>query len=207
MKFLVIVFKKITLLVGKTCYFFRTLFSIYQKNLQINLKKSLVSCIKENLREFRFAPPSVTNNKPFKNSPKSRIIESKVSDGDIRGAIRILSSNLGISDNLTTTFAALSDMHPSPSRPLHFPLPPSSDVNNLFVSTDLVSHAILSFPCGSSSGIDGLRPQHIKDLISPSAGEAGIRLLKGITNFCNFVLAGKVLDEVCPIFMVPLCLL
>ena len=33
------------------------------------------------------------------------------------------------------------------------------------VSEDQVAKAILSFPCGSAGGPDGLRPQHLKDII------------------------------------------
>lgn len=55
----------------------------------------------------------------------------------------------------------------------------------------------MSFANGSSAGSDGLRPQHLKDLVSMSAGEAGNRALRSITKLINFFLAGKLNDEVC----------
>lgn len=62
-----------------------------------------------------------------------------------------------------------------------------------------VYDSIYSFPNGSSSGIDGIRPQHLKDLVAKSNGDAGIKLLQSITNLENLMLSGKVLSEICPI--------
>ena len=49
-----------------------------------------------------------------------------------------------------------------------------------------VLRAIRSFP----SGPDGLRPQHLLDLTSASAGQDGKALLGAVTSFTNLVLAG-----------------
>nr|XP_049694318.1 uncharacterized protein LOC126054131 [Helicoverpa armigera] len=54
--------------------------------------------------------------------------------------------------------------------------------------------AIGSFRSGSAGGLDGLSPQHLKDLTCPSAGEAGESLLKELTALTNLMLSGKV-DE------------
>ncbi|KAF2890888.1 hypothetical protein ILUMI_15285, partial [Ignelater luminosus] len=51
--------------------------------------------------------------------------------------------------------------------------------------------AINSFPSGSGSGIDGLIPQHLKDMTSKSASDAGRNLLMFITQSCNFMLVAK----------------
>jgi hypothetical protein len=37
---------------------------------------------------------------------------------------------------------------------------------------------INSFPAGSSPGLDGMRPQYLKDIISLSAGEPGQQVLR-----------------------------
>jgi hypothetical protein len=63
-----------------------------------------------------------------------------------------------------------------------------------------VLRGINSFYCGSAPGIDGMRPQFLKDMVSFSAGEAGKRALTAITKLCNFILAGKINEEVLPIF-------
>lgn len=56
--------------------------------------------------------------------------------------------------------------------------------------------SISSFYNGSSGVIDGIRPQHLKDLISGTNGEAGSKLLKSITSLTNLMLSGKVLDSI-----------
>ena len=58
------------------------------------------------------------------------------------------------------------------------------------VSEDQVAKAILSFPCGSAGGPDGLRPQHLKDMIGNSAQGGGPVLLQSLTSFVNHVLRG-----------------
>lgn len=55
-----------------------------------------------------------------------------------------------------------------------------------------VFYSVKSFPNGSGSGIDGLLPQHLKDLTLPSTGESGLRLLRAITGLSNYMLSGRV---------------
>lgn len=56
----------------------------------------------------------------------------------------------------------------------------------LQVDENMVQSSICSFANGSSAGTDGLRPQHLKDIISLSAGEAGRRALASITKSVNY---------------------
>jgi len=51
------------------------------------------------------------------------------------------------------------------------------------------AEAVLSFPAGSAGGPDGLRPQHIRDLLM--CPEAGPEFLSALTAFVNLVLAGR----------------
>ena len=60
------------------------------------------------------------------------------------------------------------------------------------MSAEEVGRAIRSFPSTSAAGPDGLRPQHLKDMIGYAAGEGGHLLLKALTEFINFTLEGKV---------------
>ena len=59
------------------------------------------------------------------------------------------------------------------------------------VTANVVKTAILSFPAGSAGGTTGMCPQTLKDLISPSNGDAGTRLLEKLTEFVNLVLSGN----------------
>jgi hypothetical protein len=49
------------------------------------------------------------------------------------------------------------------------------------VNEQNVREAINSFPAGSSPGLDGLRPQYLKYIISLSAGEAGQQALRAFS--------------------------
>ena len=57
--------------------------------------------------------------------------------------------------------------------------------------------AIRSFPSGSSGGIDGFTPQHLKDLV----GEAGLEgpLVVALTGFVNTLLRGDSPEAIIPI--------
>jgi len=68
--------------------------------------------------------------------------------------------------------------------------------SGLSVAETDVRKAILSFPAGSSAGPDGLRPQHLKDLIN--CQERGSDLLTALTGFVNMVLSGHCLRKVAP---------
>ena len=56
------------------------------------------------------------------------------------------------------------------------------------------------FPCRSVGGPDGMRPQHIKDMISGSAAERGCFFLRALVSFVNFVLSRAVKQSVYPFF-------
>jgi len=57
--------------------------------------------------------------------------------------------------------------------------------------------SIRSFPAGSSGGPDGVRPQHILDLVN--CRESGPALLTSLTAFVNVLLEGRCSPEVSPI--------
>jgi len=68
-------------------------------------------------------------------------------------------------------------MEKHPSRTSLGSPPPTSNIACLFLQQINILAAIKSFIPGSAGGNDGLRPQHLKDLTSASAGDAGQRLL------------------------------
>ena len=57
------------------------------------------------------------------------------------------------------------------------------------VSEDKVLGAIRSFPAGFAAGPDGIRPEHLLELVQ--SHEAGPRLLTSVTAFANLLLAGN----------------
>ena len=55
-----------------------------------------------------------------------------------------------------------------------------------------VTRAIKSFPNGSSSDPDGLRPQHLMDMIGSGSGKGGKQLLRVLS--INIILRGDTPD-------------
>jgi hypothetical protein len=53
----------------------------------------------------------------------------------------------------------------------------NKNVDYLSVSIDKIFKAIMSFPNGSSADLDGIRPQHLKDLIGKGSCDASQRWL------------------------------
>ena len=121
-----------------------------------------------------------------------RAVSLKLSDGDVRGAIRLLASNDQIADHSDGVVESLKQKHPP--APPDLELPPAPDENRqpyMATEQDIMS-AIASFDSGSSAGLDGLRPAHLKDLTSRSAGEARPRLVKALTRLVNLALRGEI---------------
>lgn len=84
-------------------------------------------------------------------------------------------------------------------RPLAVSPAPDSTASCLTVAAADISSAIVSFYNGSAAGLDGIRPEHLKELLSPAARDNGPRLLDSLTRLCNFLLKGTLNPEVCNI--------
>ena len=102
------------------------------------------------------------------------------------------------------TLAALRMKHPQ-RRTVSSEEPPLSSLrvnsnDSLIVKERDIVDAIKSFPAGSAGGIDGMRPQHIKDMTTADTGETGQRLISRLTEFANVCLAGNVPLTIRPIF-------
>ena len=63
-----------------------------------------------------------------------------------------------------------------------------------------VHKALMSFPNGSSAGLDGSSPQILKDLTAKSNGQTGLNFLRALLNLVNVILEGKVPFELRPYF-------
>jgi len=102
--------------------------------------------------------------KPLKSPDQIVVLlaSSKLEDGDVKGAVRLLCSDDMLVTSDTFTFNQLSHLHPR--NPADRRPTPTSDAIPLRVLPEAVKAAIRSFPSGSSAGPDGLRPHHVKDL-------------------------------------------
>ena len=57
-------------------------------------------------------------------------------------------------------------------------VPDPTDVDCFSTSEYFVHKALMSFPNGSSAGLDGISPQILKDLTAKSNGQTGLNFLK-----------------------------
>ena len=103
-----------------------------------------------------------------------RKVSNKLTDGNFQGAVHLVCSEETIADYSDETYAALQRKHPAPHQDsVMVPHEAESEYKGE-LSEPVVVSAMKSFQCGSSGGSDGLRPQHIKDIISVSAGASGV---------------------------------
>ncbi|KAJ2937326.1 hypothetical protein O0L34_g17637 [Tuta absoluta] len=159
-------------------------------------QRSLTAKVKENIEAGQLEVGEVSGSR---GTPSiHRAVEKKVFEGDLRGAARLLVSECSLAPASPETLSALQAKHPSPSRALDLPLAPDDSKPHLTVKPEQVISALNTFVNGSAPGLDGLRPEHLKELTSLSAGDNGLKLLESLTRLCNFLLRGSLNAEVCP---------
>ena len=127
-------------------------------------------------------------------------VSLKLEEGDFKGAVRLACSEDTIADMSDATFSALQLKHPAPHPDSSIPPLPLDVALTASVSVEEVAKAITSFPNGSAGGPDGLRPQHLKDLVGPATGGGGHSLLSALASFVTLVLAGRTPPSICPFF-------
>ena len=148
---------------------------------------------------FSENPSSINNKERSKAADDQAVaaaVASKLEDGNIRAAIRILCSNDRPVKADPETLEELLAKHPvpPPDRPCvttkHTAAPYQA-------AEEQVLGQIRSFPLGSSGGPDGLRPQHLSDLVN--CAEIGSELISAITGLINLLLAGECPEQIRPI--------
>ncbi|ESO08304.1 hypothetical protein HELRODRAFT_184064 [Helobdella robusta] len=128
------------------------------------------------------------NAKSQKHNPDRWInaVSSCIEQGNLSSAVRLVCSPEGLAESSPATFDKLCSIHPKiPVDRRVFPaLTPTAGC----VSPAEVLRAVKSFKNGSSGGLDGLRPQHLKDVF---LGPLPIDdTLNSLTQFINLILSG-----------------
>lgn len=178
------------------------LLSFAYRALQIPKRKSksesLARLVKHNIKNL--VDPTVANHtKPKSNALLSTRVEAKVSEGDVRGAMKLLLSTDTLANDNKTTYNLLKEKHPQPSRQLNFPNEPDETTIAMVTTEEIVITSVFSFHNGSAAGIDGISPQHLKDLTAPTNSESGKKLSASLTKLSNLMLSGKVNKDICSI--------
>ena len=143
-------------------------------------------------------PPAYNGNK---NPSKSRdgilaaAVAAKLEAGNVRAAVRLLCSEEEPAADCEATFDALLAKHPrAPEDRREFP---GKEDASLLIGNNDVMTAIRSFPSGSSGGIDGFTPQHLKDLVGEAGSESPS--VVALTGFVNTLLRGDCPEVIIPI--------
>ena len=165
-----------------------------------NINNSIKKRISEIQPTASPSPKSVGSTGHQVASPTTTLaqaVTSKLEGGSLRAAIRLLCSEDTPAPRSLENLTKLQQKHPQASLK-DGSLPDPKQYNPLSIDEADVRKAVLSFPTGSSVGHDGLRPQHLKDLMQ--CRESRSDYLAALTAFVNLVLAGHCPDDIAPTF-------
>jgi len=113
-----------------------------------------------------------------------------VSNFNIKGALQILLGDSSFVNPSKESLDTLQQIHSQAPPDLMLSLSPSSTTPPTYFSQNQIQAAISSFPHGSGAGPEGLTPQHLKDCISISAGDASTSLLTSLTELVHHLTNG-----------------
>lgn len=171
--------------------------NVIRSNLNIfrnctNVNKALSDVLKNASIPFK------VDKSPNRDTVAIKVATRKVSEGDFRGAIRVLCSKNSVAPQTLDTVSKLKAKHPDDNGEIFDEV----ELDSTLAATSIedVIRGIRSFPLSSSGGIGGLRPRHLKDLTSFTCGESANRLLKAIASLVDVVKFGEVQKDIAKIF-------
>ena len=140
------------------------------RGTKISLASYVLSKTEAFSQKVEFTLPTLPSERRNKLKPRSvnalkNLVCEKFDQCDIRGAMRLLLAEDSVAPNDEETYASLLSKHPG--RFTQTPLLDRLELPNSeagYISIELIEECLKSFPPGSSGGIDGLRPQHLKDM-------------------------------------------
>ena len=171
-----------------------------QPSLATTVKRQINDFLADPLRPLEAAASKQSVKRSRDKDMYAKLVAKKLANNDIKGAIRILSSDDTTLPFDHDTLSLLKEKHPVPHPDSDVVAPPDSDevATALQLSESQVLKAIQSFPGGSAGGCDLLLPQHLKDLTSKVCGETGSQLLNSITRLSNKMLRGDIPEQMLP---------
>ena len=141
-----------------------------QKPARTGERHNLTNIIKNRLDESRPRETRPANSNSFRKKRNAddllaAAVTAKVEDGNLKAAIKILCSDEKPATDTDATYAKLQERHPEPPSD-RGPAPDHTNVTAIQVTEREVMMAIRTFPAGSAGGPDGIRPQHVLDLVT-----------------------------------------
>ena len=168
-------------------------------NIRAQLRDDFLSASDSTTHES----PSSISSDPEKVAKRAM---SKLADGDIRAALRTLTSDDTFCAPSAETVELLMAKHPP--APADF-VPPVLEADHPVAPVydeDQVADAYRTMSAGSSGGLDAMRPIYIQQCISPETAEAGRRLLTALTKLANAISRGDIPEYAIPaVFGASLC--
>ena len=120
-------------------------------------------------------PPKSKKNKKKSTPSLGNQVAAKLGIGDVKGAVRLCTSNDVVLPPTPEVIQKLKDKHPPPHKDTQIPL--FEDLQGVICDRADVRRAINSFPNGSGGGPDGLLPQFLKDFSDEAMGEQANKFL------------------------------
>ena len=172
--------------------------------------KKLCSIIFDNLAKYKegLSLEEVLQSYPRLSFPSeehncakiAKAAEAKLGEGDVRSAVRIITSTDKFAEYSEETLNTLREKHPQmEDQPQDGELQLPSLTSSLEVSPIELIKAIRGFPKASGSGPDGLRPRHLLDMISKDNPYAS-QLLDHLSGFIEMIVNGKLPETVLATF-------
>ena len=169
-------------------------------------RRSLATAVNRQLREEADPPPGLGPT-PRRGlfSPDDSLkylaarVSAKLEEGDFKGAVRLASSDDTLAPMNDATFQALQEKHSPPHPDTSIPsITELQPQHTIIVAVEKVARAIQSFPTSSAGGPDGLRPQHLKDMLSDDSSRHVF--LPALAFFVQLVLEGRTPTSIRPFF-------
>ncbi|XP_055347987.1 uncharacterized protein LOC129595098 [Paramacrobiotus metropolitanus] len=166
---------------------------------------TLATAVKKNLdlfdRDIEIPPlqSAKTKRKRSTDEDIARRVGEKIDDGSVSGAMRIVMSTDSVADITSDTLKELRAKHPEFAPPPVSVLNADTHVAPPVTAADVFA-AIRSFPRGSAAGPDGLRPQHLIDIVGGKMDDHSGQFCESLAAVLNVVLEGKVPADIRPAF-------
>ena len=163
-------------------------------------RSSLSALINKRIRDGVIEKKPTRDRQPLQKSELDRRLRSiytNLDEGNVRAGIRMAVGDDKIADFTVDNYAAFKLKHRQRGT---CSVPDPTDTDGFSTSEFFVHKVFMSFPNGSSAGLDDISPQVLKDLTAMSNGQSGLNFLRALTNLVNVILEGKVPFELRPYF-------
>lgn len=136
----------------------------------------------------------------IQSSNLEKLVISKVEQGNISAAYRLLDSN-GVHDiQNPAILQKLHDLHPTADQCSYSFKPQGATNFKTSFGLSEMEKSVFSFPKGTSAGPDGLSAQHLKDLLKFNPIGSSFDIRPSLQKLLEFIAAGKAAVEVAKYF-------